>query len=368
MRLKRLSLSDFRNWSTLEWEPGPGLNVITGANGQGKSNLLEAIFVLATGKSFRTNYDAELARLGTFGFALGARVEKTTGELSIVLRWRVGRGKTLSLDREEQPRLANLFGKVTAVAFSPEDLAMVKGGPEMRRRALNLLLLQTSPTYYHYLREYNRVLSQRNTYLKHLPPTASSELALEAWDSELTRQGAEVIQRRRTALAELAPWVEERYRELSSGGKLAVAYVPNVPLSAETDSKEVEASFMQLLVKNRREELHRGITLSGPQRDDIQFLLEGRDLKSYGSQGEQRTAALAWKLAEVEYIYARTGDYPLLLLDDVYSELDPERRSYLTMRATLNTQTFITSAEGAQVVKSSSARIWNVRQGELLPG
>ncbi|HHY91746.1 MAG TPA: DNA replication and repair protein RecF, partial [Firmicutes bacterium] len=190
MFIKRLTVENFRNWSKLDWQPAPGLNLLTGANAQGKSNLLEALFFLATGKSFRTFRDGELARFGSAAFAVGGRIVKASGETSVVLRWEAARGKTLTLDHTEHPRLAELFGEVTAVIFSPEDLALVKGSPEVRRQALNLLLLQTSRAYYHHLREYNRALSQRNTWLKRLPPTASNELALAAWDDALALHGA----------------------------------------------------------------------------------------------------------------------------------------------------------------------------------
>ncbi|MDK2856684.1 MAG: replication and repair protein RecF [Bacillota bacterium] len=366
MLLKLLTLADFRNWATLEWQPAPGLNVITGANAEGKSNLLEAIFFLASGKSFRTHRDADLARFGSSGFAVGARIERRAGELSLVLRWDRARGKTLTLDRTEHPRLADLFGQVTAVCFSPEDLSLVKGPPEVRRHALNLLLLQVSRPYYYHLREYNRVLAQRNAYLKRLPPTASSELALAVWDEELALHGAELILRRHAALAELARWADERHRELSGGHELRISYVPSVPLSEPATLAEAKAAFLQELEQKRREELRRGITLSGPQRDEINFSIGGRDLRSYGSQGEQRTAALAWKLAELEFIRAHTGEMPLLLLDDVYSELDPKRQAYLTREARRGSQTFLTSAEDLELAFPDAAS-WRVAAGELKP-
>lgn len=367
MLLTLLTVADFRNWEGLTWEPGCGLNVVTGGNAQGKSNLLEAIYVLATGKSFRTHRDADLARFGTHGFAVGGRVRRRSGEVSLVLRWDEARGKTLTVDREERPRLADLFGEVTAVAFSPADLELIKGSPEARRHALNLLLVQVSRAYYHHLREYNRVLSQRNVYLRRLPPTAASELALAAWDEALVRHGAELMVRRRAALEEISPWLEERHRELSGGRRLEVTYSPSVPMDGRMSLAEVSAALLTELEKRRREELERGITLSGPQRDEISFTLEGRDLKCFGSQGEQRTAALAWKLAEVEFIQAHTGESPLLLLDDVYSELDPQRRAYLTARTGGSAQTFITSADEDEVKDLAGASAWRVVAGRLEP-
>jgi len=363
--LKQLRLADFRNWAALEWEPAPGLNILSGANAQGKSNLLEAIFFLATGKSFRTPRDAELARFGTAAFAVGGRIVKASGETSLVVRWEAPRGKTLTLDRTEHLRLAELFGEVTAVIFSPEDLTLVKGPPQVRRHTLNLLLLQTSRAYYHHLREYNRALSQRNAALKHLPPTAGSELALAAWEEELAGHGAEVILRRARALAELARWADARHRELSGGQPLSVNYLPNVPFPAGAALPAIAAALAAELAQRRREELRRGITLSGPQRDEITFSVAGRELRSYGSQGEQRTAALAWKLAEVEYIKAATGESPLLLLDDVYSELDPERRTYLTRHAAQGGQTFLTATEETAAARLPGAVRWQVAGGEL---
>lgn len=367
MLLKLLTLADFRNWGKLEWQPAPGLNVITGANAEGKTNLLEAIFFLASGKSFRTHRDADLARFGSTSFAVGARIERATGELSLVLRWDRSRGKTLTLDRTEHPRLADLFGQVTAVCFSPEDLSLIKGPPEVRRHALNLLLLQISRPYYYHLREYNRILAQRNAHLKRLPPTASSELALSVWDEELARHGAELTIRRRAAVAELARWADERHRELSGGYELGISYNPSIPLTDPPTLEGAQTAFLQKLDRNRREELRRGITLSGPQRDEINFTIGGRDLRSYGSQGEQRTAALAWKLAELEFIRSHTGEMPLLLLDDVFSELDPRRQACLMREARRGSQTFLTSAEEIKLTIFPAAASWHVAQGELKP-
>jgi DNA replication and repair protein RecF len=363
VQLLRLNLFNFRSWENTEFKPGDGLNIICGGNAQGKSNLLEGIFFLATGKSYRTYRDRELAYQGRNSLAVGGQVRTTTGEFSLVLRWNEKEGKSFTLNREEQGRLADLFGHLTAVVFSPEDLAFIKGGPQLRRQALNLLLLQTSRPYYFHLREYNRILAQRNTFLKRLTPSKGNELLLLSWDEQLAESGAELMVRRQEALTIMKPWIKEYNYRLGSPKKLLVQYQPNINLAPGFDVQAAKNAFLEILSSNRRQEWRRGLTLSGPQRDEVLFLLDEAELRSFGSQGEQRTAALSWKLAETEYVRQRTGEYPLLLLDDVYSELDTKRRQFLTSEAARGTQSFITTTE--KEIRPSGAAVWEVSLGKI---
>lgn len=366
MQLKRLSLSNFRSWENTVFEPVPGLNILCGGNAQGKSNLLEAIFFLATGKSFRTHRDRELAYMGADSLAVGALVQGTTGEFSLVVRWNEQKGKSFILNREEQGRLADLFGHLTAVIFAPEDLAFIKGGPQLRRQALNLLLLQTSRSYYFYLREYNRILAQRNICLKTLSPTKGNETLLSAWDDQLVAAGSELMIRRRMALATMGPLIKDYNFRLGSAKELSVHYQPNIALpTSECSIETIKNTFLETLVAQRSQEWRRRLTLSGPQRDELLFLLDGQELKSFGSQGEQRTAALAWKLAETKYIRQQKKEDPILLLDDVYSELDQERRHFLTSEACLGSQTFITTTEVKESLPAGAAAVWEINSGRI---
>jgi DNA replication and repair protein RecF len=365
VQLVRLTLNNFRSWQNTIFEPVKGLNILRGGNAQGKSNLLEAIFFLATGKSFRTYRDRELAYMGEDSFAVGGLINSPTGEFSVVVRWEKQNGKSFTLNREQQGRLADLLGLVTAVVFAPEDLLFIKGGPQLRRQALNLLLLQTSRQYYFHLREYNRVLAQRNMFLKRFSPSSGNEALLSAWDEQLVTAGAELMIRRQQVLAIMSPWVKEYNYRLGSVKELSLHYEPNIALDPETNLNEAKAAFLQQLIQSRREEWRRRLTLSGPQRDELLFKLKGQELKSFGSQGEQRTAALAWKLAEAKYIRQRTGQQPILLLDDVYSELDDKRRRFLTGEVSVGSQAFITTTESKDSLLTGAAAYFEIDSGTI---
>lgn len=365
MQLLRLNLCNFRTWEDAVFEPVAGLNILCGGNAQGKSNLLEGIFFLATGKSFRTHRDFELAHMGKPSLAVGGQIRAAHGDFSLVVRWNEKEGKGFTLNREEQGRLADLFGHLTAVVFAPEDLTLIKGGPQLRRQAINLLLLQTSRSYYFHLREYNRILAQRNTFLKRLMPSQGNEILLLAWDEQLAESGAELMVRRQEVLTVMAPWVKEYNFRLGSSKELSVRYQPNVALPDGFSAPQAKDEFLRTLAANRKEEWRRRLTLCGPQRDEVLFCLNGHELRSFGSQGEQRTATLSWKLAEAEYIRRRTGEDPLLLLDDVYSELDIKRRNFLTSEACSGTQTFITTTEVKESLPSGAAAVWEVSLGNI---
>jgi DNA replication and repair protein RecF len=365
VQLLRLNLVNFRSWKELLFEPVAGLNILCGGNAQGKSNLLEAIFFLATAKSFRTYRDRELAHRGGPALAVGGQVQSASGEFSLAVQWTENEGKSFTLNRQQQGRLADLLGHLTAVAFAPEDLSLIKGGPQQRRQALNFLLLQTNRSYYFYLREFNRILAQRNTYLKRLTPSPGNEILLQAWDEQLAQFGAELMVRRQEALTAMAPWIKEYNFRLGNNKELAVSYQPNIALAAGFDLAEAEEKFKATLLLRRKEEWRRRLTLSGPQRDEVQILLDQQELRTFGSQGEQRLAALAWKLAEAEYIKRRTGQDPILLLDDVYSELDTKRRRFLTAEAGRGNQAFITTTEPTENLPGGAAAVWQVGSGSI---
>ena len=365
MRLERLTLNNFRSWKNLIFKPAEGLNILSGANAQGKSNLLEAIFFLGTGKSFRTYRDRELVNVGEDSLAVGGLINTSHGDFSLVVRWDKREGKTFSINREQQGRLADLLGLFTVVVFAPEDLTFVKGGPQQRRQALNLLLLQTSKQYYHNLREYNRVLAQRNMLLKAASRSAGNEVLLSAFDEQLSAWGSELMIRRQQVLTTMAPWIDEYNNKLGSKEKLSLCYDPNIPLDSGDGLEEAKASFTQKLQNTRSDEWRRRLTLSGPQRDEVLLKLKGQELKSFGSQGEQRTATLAWKLAEARYIRERSEQGPILLLDDVYSELDSDRRRFLSDEVSANGQTFITTTESKDSLPAAQATFWQIDSGVI---
>jgi len=306
-----------------------------------------------------------MAHRGASAFAVGGQVLAAAGEFYLGVSWTETEGKTFTVNRQEQPRFADLLGHLPAVAFTPEDLSLIKGGPRQRRQALNFLLLQTDRSYYFYLREFNRVLGQRNSHLKRSRPSPGNELLLLSWDEQLTQPGAELMVRRQRALAAMAPWIKEYNFRLGSRKELSVFYQPDLALKPGFDLPSAREKFKQQLLQNRKDEWRRRLTLSGPQRDEIQILLDNQEIRNFGSQGEQRLATLAWKLAEAKYIKEHTGQDPILLLDDVYSELDVERRRFLTEQVNRSEQTFITTAEPKENLPSSSAAVWQVTLGNI---
>ncbi|HKM39662.1 MAG TPA: DNA replication/repair protein RecF [bacterium] len=365
MQLLQLNLVNFRSWKELSFEPVMGLNVFCGGNAQGKTNLLESIFFLATGKSFRTHRDGELAHRGSSSFGVGGRILTAAGEFQLAVAWNKQEGKSFTLNRQQQSRFADLLGHLPAVAFAPEDLSLIKGGPQQRRQALNFLLLQTDRSYYFYLREYNRVLAQRNMHLKTASPSPGNELLLLGWDEQLAQAGVELMVRRQQALMALAPWVEKYNYRLGNKKALAVHYRPHIRLQPGFNFTQAQEQFIQLLAQNRRQEWRRRLTLTGPQRDEILITLADQEIRSFGSQGEQRLATLAWKLAEARYIKKRSGQDPLLLLDDVYSELDNRRRRFLTAEIGDPNQAFVTTTEPKENLPGIAAAVWEVALGSI---
>lgn len=325
MILERLELSCFRNYEALSLEFAPGLNLLVGENAQGKTSLLEAAYLLGTSRSFRASQDAELVRWGADSSRVRASLRRDDGaprELDI--RW--SRGERGSLTREvlrnrlPVRRLSDFLGEVPLALFVPGDLALVQGGPQERRRYLDLLLCKLYPAYLGALARMQQVLRQRNELLRRRPGPSGEDL--EPWDRQLAATGAVVAARRAEAVGELEREADACFRHLSdSSDRLSLAYRPSAPAGEE--------EFLQEIGARRREEVARGTSLLGPHRDDLELRLEGRSLRRFGSQGQQRSAALALRLAEARFLGSVSGEGALVLLDDCFSELDPGRRARL---------------------------------------
>lgn len=339
MILERLELSLFRNYEELALELQPGLNLLVGENAQGKTSLLEAVYLLGTSRSFRAAQDAELVSWGGESSRVHARLRRDDGvprELDI--RWtRAERGRlSREVLRNRLPvrRLSDFLGEVPLALFVPGDLALVQGGPESRRRYLDLLLCKLYPAYLGALARMQQVLRQRNELLRRKP--APPAVDLEPWDRQLAATATVVSARREAAVAELGREADTFFRHLSdSPAELALGYRPS--------GQGTEEEFLTALASRRREELARGTTLLGPHRDDLDLLLEGRSLRRFGSQGQQRSAALALRLAEARFLGAVSGEGALVLLDDCFSELDPGRRARLLEILAEWRQVFVTT-------------------------
>ncbi|MGI6575132.1 MAG: DNA replication/repair protein RecF [bacterium] len=345
MYLTHLELYNYRNYKREAIVFHPHLNLIYGENAQGKSNLLESIFLLSTGKSPRTNRDQDLVKWEENCFRLTAQVEKKSYSLQIEITYQNGIGKVLTINGHKQEKLTQLLGQINVVYFSPDDLQLVKGGPSQRRQFLNLKISQTNPRYYFYLNQYRRVLQQRNKLLKEMRKSyKNNKQDVEIWNHQLIKIGSIITYTRKEAILKLIPLVFD-YHQILSGGKekLSISYDPSVPINKTKEVDEIEDIFRKVLIKKREEEIFRGITLIGPHRDDFTITINGKDGRIFGSQGQQRTAALSLKLAEMDYVKKEVNEYPIVLLDDVMSELDQERCRFILQILQQDFQTFITT-------------------------
>jgi DNA replication and repair protein RecF len=344
--LNSLELRNYRNYGRLDLEPGPRLNLFLGANGQGKTNLLESVAMLALSSSPRTRRDAELVGPLAPEARIGAVVEsgsrRSEVRISIVLDGERARRR---IEVDGQPRRGvDLPGLFRVTLFWPDDLNLVKAGPEHRRRFLNQMLVQVEPGYARALARYSRVLEQRNSLLKQVAAGAQPASALEVWDLELSKLGGEIALARRRAMPELSRGAAAAHAAISGGERLELEYQG----PPEDLHRAVENS--------RAEDLRRGSTSVGPHRDDILFRLAGRDARGFASQGQQRTAVVSVKLAEAELVARMTGERPVLLLDDVLSELDGERRRALLESLGEPGQVVITSVEAEPFPRSVIGR------------
>ena len=346
-----LRLANFRNYDALDFVPAPGLNVFVGPNAQGKSNLLESIAMLATGKSFRARREGELIRDGSASAEIAgdARIAAGTVRLRCTIAKTPG-GTRKSFDvNGASVGFARFLGKARVVTFVPGDLQMISGGPALRRTFLNNALAQMSPAYYRDLARYAKIVQQKAALLR--GAIAPDPDLLLAYNDELLAPAAAIVTARAQFVAELAVAVDGVYeRWTGTRERAAVAYAPNVALAGET----VTASVAQALASGREAEVRRRTTLVGPHRDDLRITIDGRALDAFGSQGQQRTAVLALKVAEYETMRLRTGDAPILLLDDVLSELDAERAGgFLTAVGDFE-QAFLTTTDLPERFRTAS--------------
>lgn len=371
MEVQYLELHSFRNYTSLAIEPGAGLNIFVGENAQGKSNLLESLYVLATTKSMRAGRDTELIRFGETGARAGARVRREKEiDLKIELFLSLTEKKAARVNGVRHTKMAQVIGQVNAALFESADLEIIRGEPSIRRRFLDLEVAQTSARYVQALAAFRKSLEQRNFLLKEIRDRRArpgAQETLSAWDMQLATHGAVLMERRREFLARLAILAAEVHRSISEGrDELAISYQPSFPIDSSFGVEAVRDEFLAQLNRLSWEEKSRGMTLVGPQRDDIQFLVNGQESRLFGSQGQQRTIALSVKLAERQLIEELVGEPPLLLLDDVLSDLDDIRRAHLFhYTAGAGSQTFVTCTNIRAFPKSvlENAAIWRVVDG-----
>ena len=328
-----------------------------GPNGQGKTNLLEAVAMLALSSSPRARRDHELVGPVGPGSRIEAQVEtgRSVRELSIALDVEGERAhRTIEVDGQRR-RAVDLPGHFRVTLFWPDDLGLVKAGPEVRRRFLNQMLVQVEPGYARALSGLRRILEQRNSLLKRIAAGEAGDKTLDVWDEELVRVGSEIVDARAKAVRQLEPEAARCHAQIAAGERLEIAY--------EGPSENLSAAVHN----SRAEDLRRGSTSVGPHRDDLRIVLDGQDARSYASQGQQRTAVVSLKLAEAALISERTGERPVLLLDDVLSELDGERRAALLQEVAAGGQVIVTSVEAGPFPPELIARamVWTVTEGTI---
>ncbi len=363
MKLQKLSLAFFRNLQHVEILPGSRFNIIHGRNAQGKTNLLESIYLLGTMKSFRLAKNAEMVTWGSPCGHVEGVVEREgiTREISLIVD---KTGKRVRLDSKPVAKLADFFGSLNVVVFSPEDIAMVKGMPDGRRKYLDRAVFSGDASYLFYYHEYFRTLRQRNTLLRN-----GDDDGLAVWSEKLVETGARLVASRLAYLKEIQPFLRYFYGAIAGRGEnAALAYQPHLTAGFEP-GEDGRAKLAAALANSAAEEKRNGTTVVGPHRDDVDFLLNGKVLKRHASQGEQRSFVLALKMAEIEFIQKRHGAPPVLLLDDMTSELDRVRnKNLLEFLEKMDMQVFITTTapENVQLDVRDNNRTFQVEAGKVL--
>ncbi|GAB3054075.1 DNA replication/repair protein RecF [Virgibacillus ainsalahensis] len=369
MHIEQLKLKNYRNYQELDISFDDKINVIIGENAQGKTNLMEAIHVLALTKSHRTTHEKELIHWEKDYAKIEGRVTKRNQ--SFPLEFIVSaKGKKAKLNRIEQRRLSDYIGAMNVVMFAPEDLTLVKGPPQTRRRFIDMELGQIQPRYIYHLGQYQKVLKQRNHLLKQMQRREIQDRSLlHVITDQLTEHAASLLERRFVFLELLRKWASPIHygitRELE---KLEIKYNPTIEVSEEANKEKIETIYLNRFNEIEEKEIERGTTLIGPHRDDLIFYVNQKDIQVYGSQGQQRTTALSVKLAEIELIYNEIGEYPILLLDDVLSELDNFRQSHLLNTIQGKVQTFVstTSVDGINHETLKQAELFRIKDGNVV--
>lgn len=332
MIIKSLEIADLRNYEALVINFDKGTNILYGDNAQGKTNVLEAIYLSATTKSHKGSKDKEIVNFYKEEAHIRTYIEKEDVETRIDMHLRKNKSKGIAIDGQKIKKAADLLGLLNVVLFSPEDLSIIKNGPSERRRFADMELCQLDSFYLYNLNNYNKTVNQRNKLLKDMYMNPGLRETLNIWDSQLVSFGSKLIERRKLFASQLCEIIGEIHNKLSGGKEeLIIHYEPDVSIE-EFESK---------MKMNQEKDIKLKQTSSGPHRDDFSFIVNGIDIRKYGSQGQQRTAALSLKLSEIELVKKMTKDTPVLLLDDVLSELDSSRQNYL-LNSIGNIQTIIT--------------------------
>ncbi len=359
MQIKKLFLQNFRNYESEKFIFSDGLNVLFGKNAQGKTNCAEAVFYLCTGASLRIRHDKQLVKIGAETAKITAEAENRYGRVTIEAEISENK-REIRVNGSKINKNADLMGHVNSVFFSPGELRLIQDGPDERRRFMNISISQTSPAYYTALLRYNKILDQRNALLKN--PDYSLVLdTLPVWDEQLCRYAAVIVKKRREFLEKLSPYAKEMHAFLTDNQEELEVKLDK---TYKGEEEEIAQTLARRLSNNYDKDLRLGFTTVGPHRDDLDVTISGVDAKAYASQGQTRTAALSLKLAEVQIFKDLSGEYPILVLDDVMSELDLPRRKKLLKRIS-GIQTILTCTHAERVLYGAECKKIHVEKGHV---
>ncbi len=359
MQIKKLFLQNFRNYGKEQFEFSDGLNVLFGKNAQGKTNCAEAVFYLCTGASLRIRHDKQLVKMGAEYANITAEAENRYGRVTIEALIYENK-REIRVNGSKIAKNADLMGHINSVFFSPGELRLIQDGPDERRRFMNMSISQTSPAYYTALLRYNKILDQRNTLLKDKDISLVLD-TLPVWDEQLCKYAAVIIKKRVEFLEKLAPFAKEYHSFLTDGGE-ELLLKPDRPYEGE--ESEIAEKLLGRLANSYEKDLRLGFTTVGPHRDDIVVTINGVDAKGYASQGQMRTAALALKLSEVRIFKEISGENPVLILDDVMSELDLKRRKKL-LQCISGMQTLLTCTHAERVLYGAECKKIRIEDGRI---
>ena len=374
MKIKSLKLLYFRNYLSTNIEVHPSLNVLVGNNANGKTNIIESIFCLALGKSYRTKSDSECIMFGETATAMSCIVNKNNRELDIMLGIN-NKGKSAKIAGIKKTKLTDFVGELNVVLFSPEDLQIVKGSPALRREFMNREFYQFSRIYHKYYLMYQHLLKQRNSYLKDMRKNPKDEMSLaylETLTSQLAKVALYITKERVSFVQDISKLTYKNMLNISNGQEtLKIKYKSSVldalNISEINDESFTEENMTKVMMKKSFDDIMRGSTKIGPQHDDLEFYINDLDAKMYASQGQQRSIVLSLKLAEINYLKEKTGTYPVLLLDDVLSELDKNRQLKLLDAINENVQTFITTPSISDIKEDllRKAKVFKIEDGNI---
>lgn len=368
MKVNRLGFRNYRNLKENELVPGPDVNVIYGDNAQGKTNLLEAVWLFTGGRSFRGAKDQELIAFSEPSGAclmLDFEAEEREQTAKITIDGTLKK-RAAQLNGVNQPAASALIGKFCAVVFSPDHLSLIKEGPSMRRKFIDAALCQKKPAYAKLLNQYSRTLAQRNTLLKDISFHSELLETLEIWDEKLSRLGAAITIERKRYIERLSQAAGEIYDGISKGKEQFTACYDSVLVKSGLDEAGYGEFLCSLLKNGRKEDLNTGFTTKGPHRDDLSVRIQEKSAREYGSQGQQRSCVLALKLAEAALLAEALGEKPVILLDDVMSELDASRQDYL-LNKIQGWQVFITCCDPNSILGLSQGKTFYVENGTVQP-